>query len=107
MAGPNSNPRWQSHHYGPTRAMSTLAWSLVRYGHFAEKESPLLPGLRAKLEQVGPDTIGEWMKANTDRVNMLIGEEAGSPGLRQLEAIAHRVLEPVFEGRWKFGGPAL
>jgi len=47
------------------------------------------------------------MRKNTERVNMLIGAESGPSGLARLEAIAHRVLHPVFEGRWKFSGPTL
>lgn len=105
-AGPRSAARWLSHHYGADRALSTLAFCLVRYGRLATQEDPLLPGLRAKLERVDPDAIGEWIKKNTDRVNVLIGSETGTAGLAQLESIAHRVLKPVFEGPWRFGGPA-
>jgi hypothetical protein len=43
-AGPNSAARWLSHHYGPLRAMSTLAFSLWRYGHRATREDPLPAG---------------------------------------------------------------
>ena len=84
--------------------MSTLAFSLVRYGHFATREDDRLPGLKGKLVRVGPDEIGEWIKHNTDRVNVLIRAEMGKAGLGRLETIAHRLLEPVFEGAWKFGG---
>lgn len=103
-AGPNSNARWQFHHYGVDRAMSTLAFSLIRYGHLSTVECPLVPGLRSKLQTVGPGTVGDWMKQHTERVNFLVGAEAGSGGLGHLETIAHRVLSPVFEGRWKYGG---
>lgn len=103
-AGPKSNARWLSQHYGAGRAMSTLAFCLIRYGHLAEQEDPALPGLRAKIQRVSPEEIGNWMKGNTERVNTLIGSEMGSTGLARLESIAHRVLKPVFEGPWKFGG---
>src|SRR5262249_45761660 len=42
-AGPKSNARWVSQHYDPGRAMSTLAFSLIRYAHLAEHEDPRLP----------------------------------------------------------------
>jgi hypothetical protein len=106
-AGPKSGPRWVSQHYNPRSAMSTLAFSLVKYGHFATTEHSALPGLQSKLRTVSPDEIGEWIRRNTTRVNLLIRSEMGTAGLSQLESIAHRLLEPVFEGRWRFGEPAI
>jgi len=102
-AGPNSGARWVSQHYKPGRAQSTLALSLVKYGHFATSEHPSLPQLQRQLRLVSPDDIGEWIKRHTERVNLLIRAEMGTGGLTQLEGIAHRLLNPVFEGRWKFG----
>jgi hypothetical protein len=103
-AGPNSQARWVSHHYGAERALSTLAFSLVKYG-IAPQEDPELPGLRALVRRVDPYEIGDWIKKNTYRVDVLIGAETGSAGLSRLESIAHRRLSPVFEGPWKFGEP--
>jgi hypothetical protein len=105
-AGPNTQARWLSQHYGLGRALSTLASSLVKYC-LAPQEHPELPGLRALIRRVDPNELGEWIKRNTERVNVLIGAEAGSEGLAHLEAIAHRRLAPVFEGPWKFGEPVL
>ena len=103
-AGPKSGARWVSHHYNPGRALSTLAWSLLRYGHLGTCEDSRLPGLKVRLQRVGPDQMADWMKSNTERTNILIKAEMGSGGLAGLEAIGHRLLEPVFEGRWKSGG---
>jgi hypothetical protein len=102
-AGPKSGARWISQHYSPGSAMSTLAFSLVKYGHFASVDHPTLPDLRLQLRNVSPDEIGEWIRRHTERVNLLIRAEMGREGLARLEAIAHRVLQPVFEGRWQFG----
>ena len=104
-AGPNSGARWVSHHYKCTRALSTLAWSLIRYAH-GTSEDPRTSNLKALLQRVSPYDIEEWIKRHTERVNILIREEMGSAGLTRLEDISHRILDPVFEGRWKFGGPA-
>jgi hypothetical protein len=106
-AGPNSGPRWISQHYNPASAPSTLAFSLVKYGHFATVEHPSLPGLRQRLENVHPDDIGSWIRQHTNRVNLLIRADMGREGLARLEAIAHRFLKPVFEGYWRFGEPTI
>jgi len=105
-AGPKSGARWISQHYNPGSAMSTLAFSLVKYGHFAVVDHPSLPGLRLKLRDVFPDDIGDWIRRNTSRVNVLIRADMGSPGLARLESIAHRLLSAIFEGRWQFGEAA-
>ena len=100
-AGPHSLARWTSHHYGVTRAMSTLAWSLFQYGHVSTFEHPDLPqGLRPQLKSVHPDAIGDWIKQHTARLNITIRAELGALALDRLESIARDVLHPVFEGRW-------
>jgi hypothetical protein len=101
-AGPNSGARWVSQHYKPGRAQSTLAFSLLKYGHFATSEHPSLPQLQQQLRLVSTDEIAAWIKRHTERVNLLIRAEMGTGGLAQLETIAHRLLDPVFEGRWQF-----
>lgn len=102
-AGPKSGARWTSQHYNPGSAMSTLAYSLLKYAHLADREDPRLPHLRALLAAVGPDEIGAWMKRHTDRTNIIIRADLGSDALAQLEGIAHRILNPVFEGNWLHG----
>jgi hypothetical protein len=104
-AGPKSGARWISQHYNRGSAMSTLAFSLVKYGHFGSVDHPSLRDLRPRLQTVSPDDIGEWIRRHTERVNLVIRAEMGREGLAHLEAIAHRVLKPVFEGRWQFGEP--
>lgn len=102
-AGPKSNARWLSHHYSPTRAMSTLARSLLVYAH-EPTDDPWLraaeaENLRIRLRDVRDREIGSWIKANTTRHNILIKADLGGTALARLEAIAHAILKPVFEGR--------
>src|SRR5438094_274843 len=68
-AGPKSGARWTSQHYHPGRAQSTLAFSLLRYGHFSEVNFEAVPDLRAELQTVGTDELGDWIKKNTARTN--------------------------------------
>jgi hypothetical protein len=104
-AGPNSNARWQSQHYNPGAAMSNLAWSLLRYAQLAEIEDPRLSKtLKARIASVGPGAIGDWIKQNTDRCNILLEARLGRSALSDLETLAIEALAPVFEGRWMFGG---
>lgn len=85
--------------------MSTLAFSLVKYGQFASVDHPSLPGLRPRLQTVSPDDIGQWIRRHTERVNIVIRAEMGREGLAHLEVIAHRALTPVFGGRWQLAEP--
>ena len=104
-AGPNSNARWQSHHYNPGAAPSNLAWSLLRYAQLAKVEDPRLPpSLKARLQRVGPNEIGDWIKQHTERCNLLLDARVDQPVLAHLEKLAIDALRPVFEGRWAFGG---
>ena len=107
-AGPNSGARWTSHHYKAGRAPSTLAWSLIRYAHLAAVHEPRLSSdLKLILQGIATDDIGAWIQGHTDRCNFLLDASLGQRRLIQLEAIAHEVLKPVFEGRWKYGGPTV
>lgn len=83
------------------RVLARQVWALRHPG------SPVLAGLRMTLRGVSPDDIGEWIRRNTERVNLLLRAEMGASGLSQLESIAHARLKPVFEGRWQLGEPAI
>lgn len=99
--GPNSNARWVSQHYSPTRSLSNLPWSLMRYTHLSSFNHPRLPAnLRTELRAVPPNAFGDWIKKHAARVNFTIRADLGSVALDRLERIAHDVLKPVFEGRW-------
>jgi len=85
-AGANSQARYISQHYNPGSAQSTLAASIlgerVRYGLTDTKDSD----------------VGGWIKANVDRVNLLVDERAGIPVLTLLEVFLQCRLRPRYEG---------
>jgi hypothetical protein len=101
LAGPNSNARWVSHHYGAGRSLSSLSWSLLTYAHFTSFQHPALPAtFKEEIARVHPDQLGGWIKENCLRVNILLKADTGRPALMRLESIAQAVLKTVFEGRW-------
>ncbi|MGH9350555.1 MAG: carbon-nitrogen hydrolase family protein [Terriglobia bacterium] len=89
--GPNSGPRYTSQHYSPGSAGSTLAGSILK--------DP------TKVGAVGVDSgsVGDWIKNNTDRVNLLLPVSSGLPILSLLESFLHVRWKPQFEGRLESG----
>lgn len=86
--GPNSNPRFQSQHYNPRSAQSTLAGSLVK----ARILWPYL-GITGLTEA----TVGDWIKTHTDRDHFFL--DAGRLDLlAELERYVRARLGPAFEG---------
>lgn len=84
--GANSQPRYTYQHYKPGSAMSTLAASIL-----ADAE-------RVGTGAVTTENIGDWIKQNIDRVNLLMDEHVGVPALALLEAFLHCRLKPRYEG---------
>jgi hypothetical protein len=102
MAGPKTQARWMSHHYGIKRADSTLAWSLAQYAYKFPRTFPGLPAeVKAEICAVLPDGVGAWIKRHTTRVELTIPASLGKDALARLEQIALRGLRPVFEGHWR------
>ena len=85
-AGSNSQARYISQHYNAGSAPSTLAASLIKRG--AEIG---IPGL-------SNESVSEWIKTHTDRLNFVLESQAGIDSLSLLEAFLHCRLKPVFEG---------
>jgi hypothetical protein len=83
---PNSGPRFTYQHYTGS-AISTLSGSIL-----ANQGKVSATGLDRK-------TAGEWIKANTDRIDLLIPASCGTPILSLLEAFLHVRWNPMFEGR--------
>ena len=85
-AGPNSNARYTSQHYNAASARSTLAGSLMRDPHM--------------LAVVGfdPQAPGDWIKAATHRVNILLPSTRQKELLSLLEAFLHLRLRPRHGG---------
>lgn len=90
--GRNSNARYVSQHYSPGSSRSNLAKSIL--------ESPEKIGI-SHLESA---SVGEWIRANTDRINILFPAEWGVPLLTLAEAFLQFRLKPVYEGFESQGG---
>src|ERR1700722_20682109 len=84
--GPNSGPRFTYQHYTGS-AVSTLSGAIL-----SNQRKVGAAGLDTK-------TAGEWIKANTDRIDLLIPASFGTPMLSLLEAFLHVRWKPMFEGR--------
>lgn len=84
--GPNSDARYRSQHYSVGRAASSLANSLIKDERFREAEG------------FSEETIGDWIKSNTSRCNVLIGADEPRSLLSLLEAFLHQRLGPRYEG---------
>jgi hypothetical protein len=87
IAGPKSDARYRSHHYSPTRANSTLGGSLLQY-----------PG-KIGITPISAASVGQWIKANTARINLLLPASYGREMLSQLEVFLHARWKPAYEGR--------
>lgn len=84
-AGFKSSARFLSQHYNPKSAQSTLAASIL-------KDDDLL-----KLE-LNEENVGEWIKRNCRRIDILINVELGIFTLDLIEAVLHHKYEPKYEG---------
>jgi hypothetical protein len=84
--GAKSQARYTSQHYNPNSAPSTLAASILLD--------------REWLQLDDPDTakIGQWIRTNTDRVNLLLDQKWGVPVLTLLESFLQCRLKARYEG---------
>jgi len=79
-----------------------LRGRLLRYAHLSNHTDTRLPtDFKAQLRGVNPEEIGEWIKQNTDRHNILLDASCGREPLTRLEEMALARLKPVFAGRMK------
>jgi hypothetical protein len=84
IAGPNSDARYRSQHYNAGSAPSTLAGSLVKFPPAGQAFTLTTPG--------------EWIKARTHRMNILMPASQPRELVSLLEAFLHLRLRPRFEG---------
>ena len=84
--GAKSQARYVSQHYNPRSANSTLAASMIK------------DAVQLGLSDASCADIGNWIKANTDRVNFMMKAEAGSSALTFLESFLQCRLKPRYEG---------
>ena len=85
-AGANSDARFRSQHYNPKSAASTLAASILK--------DPSQVG----NPNIDIDSVGNWIKENTDRTNYILKAETGIEVLTLLESYLQCLLKPVYEG---------
>ena len=85
-AGPNSRARYEYQHYKVGSAQSTLAASLVG--------DPRM----ATIDGFDPASVGDWIKASTSRVNILLPATRQPELLSLFEAFLHLRLRPRYEG---------
>lgn len=86
IAGSNSEARYTSQHYNPASANSNLAKSLLSDEEFPERDI------------CSEENIGNWIKTNLDRVNILLDDQYGISFLKLIEAYLHCLLKPKYEG---------
>jgi len=85
-AGPKSQARFTSQHYNPKSAASTLAASILK------SKDDFMP------DNIGNDEIGNWIKSNVSRANILIDVDQGIAVLNLCEAFMQCRLQPIYEG---------
>jgi hypothetical protein len=78
--------RYTSHHYHPKSSNSNLAKSIL--------ESPDSIGISCPQSTC----VGDWIKTNTDRINVLFPVDWGTGFLTLAEAFLQCWLRPVYEG---------
>ena len=84
-AGPNSNARFFSQHYLPSSAQSNLSKSIL--------EDDRMQG-----QGITKDNVGDWLKQNTRRIDILLDASLGIFTLELIEAALHYRYEPRYEG---------
>ncbi len=84
-AGPKSNARFFSQHYNPRLAQSTLAASI-------------LDDKNMKNKGINEDNVGEWIRNNCRRIDILLDVSLGIFALELIESALHYKYEPIYEG---------
>jgi len=84
-AGPNSNARYLSQHYNPKSSQSNLAKSLL-----ADEKFP--------VKTFNEENIGDWIKQNIRRINILVDKDLNIYILNLIEAFAQLYFHPRYEG---------
>lgn len=84
-AGQKSKARFTNQHYNPGSANSTLAASILR-----DSEMSYL--------NLDENSVGDWIKNNCRRIDVMIPVEMGIFALELVESIFHFKYEPKYEG---------
>jgi hypothetical protein len=83
-AGPKSNARYASQHYNANSSGSNLARFLL-----ADADA-------APIVASDPEAVREWIKASTNRVNILFPAADSTDILTRLKALLHDRLHPHY-----------
>lgn len=82
-AGPNSAPRYKSHHYYENSGPSTLAKSLVN---------------DSSMPMVTASNVTDWIRQNCERYDVIIDASLGKMLLDYIEGMLHYKYLPKYEG---------
>ena len=82
--------RYGTYHYKPDSSDSNLSKSLL-----TDERAREVPNLDPNLSK---ETVGEWIKKNTNRVNFLLDSNYYGYVLNLFEAFVQCRLKPIFEG---------
>jgi len=84
-AGSRSNARFNSQHYGPNRAKNSLAGCLLN-------DPGMVP------YHLDSNNVGNWIRQNIHRIDILIDQKEGIFVLNFLESFLHCKFRPKYEG---------
>lgn len=97
-AGPNSQARWNSHHYCLDETTpSTLPKSIIKNKTKFKKCFPV--DKHAAIDNIKKENIRTWVTNNLSRMELVIPMQGDRFALSLLEAIAQFELKPIFEGK--------
>lgn len=97
-AGPKSKARWNSQHYclddtTPSAFTKSIIKNKERFkSYFSESQ-------HTEIEQLAKDNIGNWIKNNISRIELLLPQNEGGHALNLLEALVQYRLNPKYEGK--------
>lgn len=83
--GSKSNARFLSQHYNPYSSKSNLAKSILN-------------DIRMENFGITQGNVGDWIRRNCGRIDIIISSKAGIFALDLIEAILHYKYSPLYEG---------
>ena len=98
-AGPNSNARYTSQHYNPRSSQSNLAKSILKHPNIIKEVLPI--NQQCEIDMLNEESVGRWIKENTNRCNFLIDISLNPIALSFLETFLQVRFNPLFEGKVK------
>lgn len=92
--------RFYSHHYHPSRNHSNLSKSILRDSDMNYLKS-------SQSEFLTDDTVGDWIKMNTTRIDILLDANLSIFTINLIESILHSLYHPRYEGHLKLRNVSL